>query len=316
MTTFIFHGNELVNPDEAYGPLQAEFERRGFPCRIIRSPRHRTNTPNQDRAGILLEALRDETDDIALIGISNEGLFMPLVAAARPIRRIVMLNAVMPFPGQSFWQATKDQQVWANWATRLLARIAPGMSEVCSLSELPRTEYVYICGADDDAINPTWEQWAAREYLHVDPIVIPNAKHSDIVHYVREVVDAATCGLTPTKSPLPGPAPESLNVPLGAATSPARPGVVAGVSTQQLGNPVWQIISVLISGLAPVLSYFLIRPEVDSDVAALAIAWLIPVLWTLVSSFWRRRLNLLGMVGVAAYGITLGISIFTNAGSL
>jgi hypothetical protein len=158
MTTFIFHGNEGINPAEVYGPLQAEFGRRGFPCRIIRSRRRRSRTPNRDRARILLEALRDELDDIALIGISNEGLFMPLVAAERPIRRIVMLNAVMPFPGQSFWQATQDQQVWANWATRLLARIAPGMSEVCSLSELPQTEYVYVCGADDDAINPDWEQ--------------------------------------------------------------------------------------------------------------------------------------------------------------
>jgi len=51
--------------------------------------------------------------------------------------------------------------------TRLLARIAPGMSEICPLSELPWTEYVYICGADDDAINPAWEQWAAsRQPIH------------------------------------------------------------------------------------------------------------------------------------------------------
>jgi hypothetical protein len=55
---------------------------------------------------------------------------------------------------------------------------------------------------------------------------------------------------------------------------------------------------------------------VENDVAALAIAWFIPVLWTLFSSLWRRRLNVLGMVGVAAYGITLGISIFTSAGSV
>ncbi|MBV8717894.1 MAG: hypothetical protein JOZ65_22750 [Chloroflexi bacterium] len=40
MTTFIFHGNQMVNPDEEYGPLQAEFERRGFPCRVIHSPHH------------------------------------------------------------------------------------------------------------------------------------------------------------------------------------------------------------------------------------------------------------------------------------
>lgn len=319
MTTFIFHANAESNLADVYGPLQAEFARRGFPCRPIRSPRHRTKTPNQDRAKVLLDALRDETDDIALIGISNEGLFMPLVAAARPIRRIVMLNAVMPFPGQSFWQATKDQQVWANWATRLLARIAPGMSEVFPLRALPQTEYVYICGADDDAINPAWEQSAAREYLHVDPIVIPGAKHSDIIYYVREVVDAATRGLTPTNPPLPGPALEPLSpahVPPAVATSAAQPVAAAGASTQPLGNPGRQIVSLLISGLAPVLCYFLLRPHVANDVAALAIAWFIPVLWTLASSLWRRRLNVLGMLGVAAYGIALGISIFTGAGSL
>jgi len=316
MTTFVFHGNEGVNLAEAYGPLQADFERRGFPCRIIRSPRQRTKTPNQDRATTLLEALRDETDDIALIGISNEGLFMPLVAAARPIRRIVMLNAVIPFPGQSFWQATKDQPVWANWVTRLLARLAPGMHEVCSLSELPHTEYVAICGADDDAINPAWAQRAVREYLHVDPIVIPNAKHSDIVYFVREVVDAATCGLTPSEPPRPGPAPEPLTVPSSAASSPATPGGAAGVFPQRVGNPAWPLVSLLISGLAPVLSYFVVRPQVDNDVAALAIAWFIPVLWTLISSLWRRRLNVLGMVGVATYGLTFGFSIFTSAGSL
>jgi hypothetical protein len=73
MTTFIFHGNEAINPAEVYGQLQAEFGRRGFPSRIIRSRRRRSRTPNRDRAKILLEALRNEMDDIALIGISNEG---------------------------------------------------------------------------------------------------------------------------------------------------------------------------------------------------------------------------------------------------
>src|SRR5215471_11999932 len=61
-----------------------------------------TKTPNQDRAKFMVEALRDVAGEVALIGISNQGLFMPLVAAARPIRRIVMINAVIPHPGQSF----------------------------------------------------------------------------------------------------------------------------------------------------------------------------------------------------------------------
>src|SRR5579884_1336071 len=196
MTTFIFHGNEAANPAAIYAPLQAEFERRGFPCRIIRSPRHRTSTPNKDRAEIVVEALRGETDDIALIGISNEGLFMPLVAAARPIRRIVMLNAVIPFPGQSFVEGSKGERVWANFITGFIARRAIGMNEICPLTELPKVEYVYICGEKDDAIRPAWEQWAARTYLHVEPVVLKGAGHANIIlNYASEVVEAAIKGL-------------------------------------------------------------------------------------------------------------------------
>ena len=69
------------------------------------------------------------------------------------------------------------------------------MSEVCPLKELPTVEYVYVCGEKDDAIRPEWEQWAAREYLHVEPVVVKGAGHANIVLYAKEVVDAATKGL-------------------------------------------------------------------------------------------------------------------------
>jgi hypothetical protein len=58
MITFALHGYEGIDPVREFGPLQAEFERRGFPCRIVRSPRQRTKTPNQDRATAMVEALR------------------------------------------------------------------------------------------------------------------------------------------------------------------------------------------------------------------------------------------------------------------
>ena len=57
------------------------------------------------------------------------------------------------------------------------------MSEVCPLKELPKVEYVYICGEKDDAIRPEWEQWAAREYLHVEPVVVKGAGHANIVFW-------------------------------------------------------------------------------------------------------------------------------------
>src|SRR5215471_6515537 len=131
MITSAIHAYEGINPARVFGPLQAEFQRRGIPCRIVLSPKERTTTPNQDRAKVMIEALRNVEGEVALLGLSNQGLFLPLVAAARPVRRIVLINAVIPHPGHSFLEASKNERVFANVLTRFLARIAPGMSEVC-----------------------------------------------------------------------------------------------------------------------------------------------------------------------------------------
>jgi pimeloyl-ACP methyl ester carboxylesterase len=160
---------------------------------VVRSPK--TDKPNEDRAKAVVEALKDVEGDVVLVGISNQGLFMPLVAAERPIRRIVMLNAVVPTPGKSFREAFDFKEVFATQIARDLAEHAPGMVEVCPLKELPKVEYVYICGEKDDAIRPQWEQLTAREYLHVEPVVVKGAGHTNILFYVNDVADTATKGL-------------------------------------------------------------------------------------------------------------------------
>ena len=67
---------------------------------------------------------------------------------------------------------------------------------MCPLKELPNVENVYICGEKDDAIRPAWEQRVAREYPHVEPVVIKAAGHANIVlKYAKEVADAARTGL-------------------------------------------------------------------------------------------------------------------------
>lgn len=304
MVTFALHGYDGVDPAGEFGPLQAEFERRGFACRIIRSPRQRTKTPDQDRAQAVIEALRDVEGEVALVGISNQGLFLPLVAAARPVLRVVLINAVIPFPGQSFLDGSKDQRVWANWITRMLARRAPGMNEVCPLTELPKVEYVYISGEKDDAIRPAWEQWAAREYLGVEPVVIKGAGHANIVlgPYAREVVDAATDGLETNG--------------LVAPARQEKQEAQTAIWTRQRRSRGSMLARGAIGLLTPLIMYFLIRPRVTSDTAALAIAWLIPVAWILGSSLWLRRLDVFAMLGVVAYGITLAISVMFGAGAL
>jgi hypothetical protein len=196
MMTFVIHGYEGVNEAMEFGPLKAEFEKRGFSCKIVRSPRTETKTPNQDRAKVMVEALKTVEGDIVLVGISNHGLFMPLVAAERPIRRIVMINAAVPTPGKSFREAFDFKEVFATDVARQLAEVAPGMAEVCPLKELPKVEYVYVCGEKDNAVRPEWQQRTAREYLHVEPVVVTGAGHGNIVvKYAKVVVDAATKGL-------------------------------------------------------------------------------------------------------------------------
>jgi len=191
--TFVIHGYEGLVGALGFGPLKAELEKRGYACLIVRSPK--TDKPNEDRTKAVVEALKDVEGEIVLVGISNQGLFMPLVAAERPIRRIVMLNAVVPTPGKSFREAFDFEEVFATKIARNLAEKAPGMSEVCPLEELPKVEYVYICGEKDDAIRPEWEQKTAREYLHVEPVVIKGAGHANILYFVNDVADVATKGL-------------------------------------------------------------------------------------------------------------------------
>jgi hypothetical protein len=291
MITFAIHGYEGVDPAAEFGPLQAEFEKRGVRCLIVRSARTKTKTPNLDRAKVMVEALRGVEGEVALIGISNQGLFMPLVAEARPIKRIVFINGAIPQPGKSFWETARKERAFASVISWLLAWVAPGMHEVYAPEDLPKVEYVYVCAEHDESIRPEWEQRAARQYLHVEPVVVAGAGHSNIVmNHISEVVDAAL--LQPQKQ---------------QAEARARP------ERRRKPNAG---LSFVISHFAPLIAYFAVRRHVSSDTAALAIAWFIPLAWTLGSSVWSRRLEVMGVVGIAGYGIALSVSIFFGVGAL
>lgn len=139
----------------------------------------------------------------------------------------------------------------------------------------------------------------------MEPIVIKGAGHANIVsQYASEVVDAATQGLQ---------ANDVLNT-----ERHGQRGAVSdrGSVTQQLGAQWYTLTRAAISVLAALIVYFVIRPHVTSDTEALAIAWFIPVLWTLGSSLWLRRLDVLGLFVVVAYGITLALSNVFGAGAL
>src|SRR5215510_12038676 len=116
-TKFVFHVSSGANRlldwliDRSYAPITAELEKRGFPSMLVHSSVKGSDTPNEDRALAVVKALQNVTDHVVIVGISNEGNFLPFVAAARPIRRVVYVNAVIPRPGTAFIEVCQTEQV-------------------------------------------------------------------------------------------------------------------------------------------------------------------------------------------------------------
>jgi pimeloyl-ACP methyl ester carboxylesterase len=145
-----------------------------------------------------------------LVGHSMAGLVTPLVAARRPIHRLVFLAAFLASPGRSAndqrateaidgrvppksaeWTDLGDD-VWMigpNTATELFYHDAPAavarwatkrlrpqsyrvLSEITPLVTWPDVESRSIVCRDDRALNPNWVRAAARERLGTEAIEI------------------------------------------------------------------------------------------------------------------------------------------------
>lgn len=68
--------------------------------------------------------------------------------------------------------------------------------------------------------------------------------------------------------------------------------------------------------VVPVLAYLLLRPQVGSDAAALAIAGAIPAAWTLARLAWRRRVDPIGGLAVVGFGIALLLAALSGGDAL
>jgi hypothetical protein len=239
-TRFVFHVSSAAGGmldwlvDRRYASITSELEKRGFPSMLVHSSVSGSDTPNEDRASAVVKALQNITDQVAIVGISNEGNFLPLVAAARPVRRAVYVNAVVPRPGKAFIEVcqTEEVAVPGSYLDRLLkasqsitddflklaqdpnateaqrkamqeridasssAHTMVGFYEVCPLKELPKVDNVYVSGSADDQIRPAWAQSAARRVLGVEPVVISGAGHANVyAKYAAQLADACVMGL-------------------------------------------------------------------------------------------------------------------------
>jgi Alpha/beta hydrolase family len=158
--------------------------------------------------------------DLVLVGHSLAGLTIPLVAARRPVRRLVYLCAIVPEFGRSlsqqvaadpglyddvlrahrgrltapdgtvtFQDAAAARDVFYHdcapedvvWAfSRLRPQAAAPRLEACPLVAWPQGARAYIVCSDDRAVSPAWSRRVARERLGVEPIELPGS-HSPFI---------------------------------------------------------------------------------------------------------------------------------------
>ena len=171
---------------------------------------------------IALEAIGDVGDDLVVVGHSAGGLTAPLVAAARAVRRLVFVSALLPLPGQPFteqneaegiledeyqagvesnengnrrwfdldlcartmyWGCSPEDVAWAFG--RLRAQSSTMYTEASPLEEWPDVPTTDIRGDEDRLVSPAWAARAVPERLGAASAVIRGAGHSPMLSHPR-----------------------------------------------------------------------------------------------------------------------------------
>lgn len=177
-------------------------------------------TAGARRYAEVVDGALPRVDDLVLVGHSLGGLTIPLVAALRPVRRLVFLCALIPEFGRSLAdQVDADPAlyhpvlrshpgrlsdaagtVWfrdeaavrdvfchdcepadVRWVfSRLRRQAAAPRREPCPLSAWPPGERAYVLCREDRAVSPAWSRRAAPGRLGVEPIEL-DGSHSPFV---------------------------------------------------------------------------------------------------------------------------------------
>ena len=196
-----------------WGALEAELGARGHEVVAVDLPCDDPSATFTTYAAVVERAVAEAGEDVVLVGHSLAGHTIPLVAAARPVRHLVFVCAVLPEPGRSFAeQIERDPAMLSAGRTRgtevdehgrrrwvdldaarevmyadcaddavrsafeqLRPQAAAPYLEPCPLTAFPDVARTYVLGAEDRLVNPDWSRGAAVERLGVEPVELPGS---------------------------------------------------------------------------------------------------------------------------------------------
>jgi pimeloyl-ACP methyl ester carboxylesterase len=204
--------------------LTPELEARGHRVVAVDLPCDDATATFATYADVVVRALEGR-DDVVLVGHSLGGQTVPLVAARRPVARLVYLSALVPMPGRSFHEqlaaepdtllpgssdglSAPDEQGRTAWVdeaaarrtfyadceerdaraacARLRAQARRPYSEPCPLAALPEAPSTYVLCRDDRIVNPERSRAVARERLGAELLELPGG-HSPFLSRPAEL---------------------------------------------------------------------------------------------------------------------------------
>lgn len=136
------------------------------------------------------DAIGPDDEDVVVVGHSISGLCVPVVAALRPVRRMIFVGGLLPEPGMSFadhlianpdaiafpepetdgagpfglsWASVREgfyhdcpEDVARQAFRDMRAQSFTVFLEPCPIDEWPRTPSTYILMRDDRAVGQAW----------------------------------------------------------------------------------------------------------------------------------------------------------------
>jgi pimeloyl-ACP methyl ester carboxylesterase len=140
---------------------------------------------------VVLDAIGDR-DDLVVVGQSLGGFVAPLVCARRPVDLLILLNGMVPRPGESnWWEATGHPveigpdfdpiemflhdvpaEIVAESAAHAGPQAGAPMREPWPLAAWPDVPTRFILSRDDRFFPADWQRGVVRDRLGIDPVEI------------------------------------------------------------------------------------------------------------------------------------------------